>query len=47
MSTYFYKHTYVYFNSINTFKRLSRLNLKIYEVAHQKHLPINEDIVFH
>jgi hypothetical protein len=34
MSVHFYEHTYIYSTPMNIFKRLSRLDLKIYEVNH-------------
>jgi hypothetical protein len=34
MSIHLYEHTYIYSTLINIFKRLSRLDLKIYEVDH-------------
>jgi hypothetical protein len=40
-------NTHTHTISMNTFKRLSRLHLEIYEVSYQKRLAIDEDIASH
>jgi hypothetical protein len=47
MSTHPYKHVHIHPISMSTFKRLSRLDLEIYEVGHQERLAIDEDVAFH
>jgi hypothetical protein len=47
MITYPYKYTYVYSSSINTFERLSQLDLEIHKVSHQKRSVVDGDIVSH
>jgi hypothetical protein len=41
MITHPYEHTDIYHASISTFERLSRLDLEIYEVSHQKRLAVD------
>jgi hypothetical protein len=38
-------NTHTYPTSINTFERLSRLDLEIHEVDHKKRLAIDEDAI--
>jgi hypothetical protein len=47
MSTYPYKYMYDYPTSMSTYERLSRFYFEIYEVGHQEHLAVDEDIVYH
>jgi hypothetical protein len=47
MSTHPYEHRHVHPTLMSTFKRLSRLDLKIYEVGHQDRIAINEDVASH
>jgi hypothetical protein len=47
MNTHSYKYTYVYSTPMNNSERLSRFDLKIYEVGHQDHFTIDGDIVSH
>jgi hypothetical protein len=42
-----YMNTHTHTTSMNIFKRLSRLHLKIHEVSYQKRLAIDEDIASH
>jgi hypothetical protein len=44
---YSYEYMYVHLFFINIFKRLGRLNLKIYEVGHQERLTVNEHVIYH
>jgi hypothetical protein len=43
MSTHFYKYVDVYPISMNTSKRLGRLNFEIHEVGHQERLIVNTE----
>jgi hypothetical protein len=45
MITYPYEYMYVHLTSINTFIRLTRLDLKIHEVGHQECLAVDGDII--
>jgi hypothetical protein len=47
MSTHLYKHMHIHSTSVSNFKRLSPLDLKIYEVGHQERLAVDEDVVSH
>jgi hypothetical protein len=47
MSTHPYKHMHAQPISMSTFERLSRLDLEIYEVGHQKRLSVDGDVAFH
>jgi hypothetical protein len=47
MSTHPYKHTHVQSTPMSTSERLIQSYLEIHEVDHQKHLAIDENIVFH
>jgi hypothetical protein len=47
MSTHPYEYTHVHHTSMSNFERLSRLDLKIYEVGHQERLAVDRDIVSH
>jgi hypothetical protein len=40
-------NTYTHPISMNTYERLSRLDLEIHEVSHQECLTVDEDIVSH
>jgi hypothetical protein len=42
MNTHLYKHIHVYSTSMSTSERLSRLDLKIYEVDHQERLIVDK-----
>jgi hypothetical protein len=42
-----YEHMYAYATLMSTSKILSRLDLEIYEVSHQKCLTIDGDFVYH
>jgi hypothetical protein len=37
---------YIHPNLMSISKRLSQLNLEIHKISHQKHLVIDEDIIF-
>jgi hypothetical protein len=45
--THPYKHMHAHPIPISTFKRLSRLDLKIHEVGHQKRLTVDGDVTSH
>jgi hypothetical protein len=47
MSTHPYKHMHAQPISMSTFERLSRLDLEIYEVGHQKRLTVDGDVASH
>jgi hypothetical protein len=47
MSTHPYEHMYAHPTLINTSKRLSRLDLEIYEVGHQDYFIIDRDVASH
>jgi hypothetical protein len=47
MSNYLYEYIYVYPTPISNSERLSRFDLEIHEVGHQKRLAVDEDIVSH
>jgi hypothetical protein len=47
MSTHSYKYTHTHSILMITSERLSRIDLEIHEVGHQKRLTVNRDIVFH
>jgi hypothetical protein len=42
MLNFLYEHMHIHSISINIYKRLSRFDLKIHEIDHQKYLPVNE-----
>jgi hypothetical protein len=44
MIPYPYKYMYVYPILMNTFKRLSRFDIEIHEVGHQKRLTVDRDV---
>jgi hypothetical protein len=44
MGTHPYKHTRAHPTHMSTSKRLSRLDLEIYEVDHQECLAVDEDV---
>jgi hypothetical protein len=46
MSTYFYKYVDVYPISMNTSKRLGRLNFEIHKVGHQERLTVDTETSF-
>jgi hypothetical protein len=45
MSTHSYEHTHIHFTPMSTSKRLSRLDLEIYEVGHQECIVVDGDVV--
>jgi hypothetical protein len=45
MNTHPYEHMYVYYIFMSIFERLSRLDLKIYEIDHQECLTVDEDVI--
>jgi hypothetical protein len=47
MSTHPYEHTHAHLTPISTSKRLNRLDLKIYEVGHQKRFAVYGDVASH
>jgi hypothetical protein len=47
MSTHSYKYMHTHLISMSTSERLSRFNFEIYEIDHQEHIVVNEDVVFH
>jgi hypothetical protein len=47
MITYPYKYIYVHSILMNIFKRLSRFDIEIHEVGHQKRLTVDKDVTFH
>jgi hypothetical protein len=47
MNIHIYKYTYTYHILMSTFEILSRFDIEIHEVGHQKRLAINRDIVSH
>jgi hypothetical protein len=47
MITYIYKYMHAYLIYMNTSERLSRFNLKIYEVGHQERLTVDRNVAFH
>jgi hypothetical protein len=47
MSTQPYKYTHAHPTPISTFKRLSQLDLEIYEVGHQERIVTDENITSH
>jgi hypothetical protein len=38
---------YIYPISMNTFERLSRFNLKIYDIGHQEYIGVDRDVASH
>jgi hypothetical protein len=47
MNTHPYKHIYAHSILMSTSERLSRLDLKIYNVDHKERLIVDGDTVFH
>jgi hypothetical protein len=47
MNTHSYKYMYAHPNHMSISKKLSRFNLEIYEIGHQKHLTVNRNIASH
>jgi hypothetical protein len=47
MSTQLYEHMHVHPIPMSTFKRLSQLNLEIYEVGHQERIAVDGDVASH
>jgi hypothetical protein len=47
MSIYLYKYIYVYHIFMSTSERLSRFDLKIYDVSHQERIAVDGDITSH
>jgi hypothetical protein len=47
MSTHHYEHTHAHPTHMNTFERLSRLDLEIHEVGHQERLDVDGDAASH
>jgi hypothetical protein len=47
MSTHSHEHTHTHLILMITSKRLSQLDLEIYEVGHQERLAIDGDVVSH
>jgi hypothetical protein len=45
MNAYTYEHTHTHLTLMSTSERLSRLDLEIHKVGHQKYLTVNEDVV--
>jgi hypothetical protein len=39
-------NTHTHHTSINTFERLSRLDLEIHKIGHKKRLAIDEDVIY-
>jgi hypothetical protein len=47
MSTHHYKYMHAHPTSISTSERLSRFDLEIHKVGHQKHLIVDGDVASH
>jgi hypothetical protein len=47
MSTHPYEHTHAQLTPMNTYERLSRLDLEIYEVGHQERLTVDGGAASH
>jgi hypothetical protein len=44
MITYLYKHIHAHPTYMSISERLSRSDLEIYEVGHQKHIAVDRDV---
>jgi hypothetical protein len=44
MSTHSYEHTHTHLTPMNTFERLSQLDIEIHEVGHQECLIVDGDV---